>query len=59
MYSVPARQDQHMKIPWWIILLKKGNTKFAIIGDNVAYGQGEAKYQTDALGSRKSDTVGL
>lgn len=30
-------------------LVGKGYTKFAIIGDNGAYGKGEAQYQTDAL----------
>ncbi len=30
-------------------LVKKGNTKFAIIGDNGAYGKGQAQYETDAL----------
>ena len=30
-------------------LVKEGYTKFAILGDNAAYGQGEATYQTDAL----------
>ncbi|HUI87955.1 MAG TPA: ABC transporter substrate-binding protein [Anaerolineales bacterium] len=30
-------------------LVKQGKTKFAIIGDNSAYGVGETKYQTDAL----------
>ena len=30
-------------------LVKKGYTKFAIIGDNGAYGKGEAQYETDAL----------
>ena len=30
-------------------LVKKGNTKFAIIGDNGAYGKGEAQYEIDAL----------
>ena len=30
-------------------LVGKGNTKFAIIGDNAAYGMGETLYQTDAL----------
>jgi branched-chain amino acid transport system substrate-binding protein len=30
-------------------LVKKGYTKFAIIGDNAAYGAGETLYQTDAL----------
>jgi branched-chain amino acid transport system substrate-binding protein len=30
-------------------LVKKGFTKFAIIGDNAAYGAGETLYQTDAL----------
>lgn len=40
----PAYED-----PLVDYLVKEGNTKFAIIGDNVAYGQGEAKYQTNAL----------
>jgi len=30
-------------------LVGEGFTKFAIIGDNTAYGKGEAQYQTDAL----------
>lgn len=30
-------------------LVGKGYTKFAILGDNGAYGKGEAQYQTDAL----------
>jgi branched-chain amino acid transport system substrate-binding protein len=30
-------------------LVKKGLTKFAIIGDNGAYGKGQAQYETDAL----------
>ncbi len=30
-------------------LVKQGKTKFAIIGDNAAYGKGEATYQTAAL----------
>jgi len=30
-------------------LVKQGKTKFAIIGDNAAYGKGETLYQTDAL----------
>jgi branched-chain amino acid transport system substrate-binding protein len=30
-------------------LVKQGKTKFAIIGDNGAYGKGQAQYETDAL----------
>lgn len=30
-------------------LVEQGNTKFAIIGDNAAYGKGETLYQTEAL----------
>jgi branched-chain amino acid transport system substrate-binding protein len=34
-------------------LVKKGYTKFAIIGDNGAYGKGEATYETAALARAK------
>ncbi|MDA8411692.1 MAG: ABC transporter substrate-binding protein [Treponema sp.] len=40
----PAYED-----PLVDYLVKKGNTKFAIIGDTSAYGQGEIAYQTAAL----------
>jgi len=40
----PAYED-----PLVDYLVKEGYTKFAILGDNAAYGQGEAQYQTDAL----------
>jgi branched-chain amino acid transport system substrate-binding protein len=40
----PAFED-----PLVDFLVEQGNTKFAIIGDNSAYGKGEATYQTDAL----------
>jgi branched-chain amino acid transport system substrate-binding protein len=37
------------EVPVVNYLVKQGKTKFAIIGDNSAYGVGETKYQTDAL----------
>lgn len=40
----PAYED-----PLVDFLVEEGKTKFAIIGDNSAYGKGEALYQTDAL----------
>jgi branched-chain amino acid transport system substrate-binding protein len=40
----PAYED-----PLVDYLVKDGKTKFAIIGDNSAYGKGEAAYQTTAL----------
>lgn len=40
----PAYED-----PLVDFLVEQGNTKFAIIGDNSAYGKGETTYQTDAL----------
>jgi len=40
----PAYED-----PLVDFLVGEGYTKFAILGDNAAYGQGEAQYQTDAL----------
>ena len=38
-----------MKIPVVDYLVKQGKTKFAIIGDNSAYGTGETAYQIAAL----------
>ena len=40
----PAYED-----PLVDFLVGKGYTKYAILGDNAAYGKGEAQYQTDAL----------
>jgi putative multiple sugar transport system substrate-binding protein len=40
------------EVPLVDYFVGEGYTKFAIIGDNTAYGKGEAQYQTDALAAK-------
>ena len=48
----PAYED-----PLVDYLVKQGKTKFAIIGDNAAYGKGETTYQTAALKRNNLDPL--
>jgi branched-chain amino acid transport system substrate-binding protein len=40
-------------------LVKEGYTKFAIIGDNTAYGKGESTYQIDALKANNLEALAV